>query len=535
MSFNILYVENSKEDYSDIFSQIEKYNEDNDDRLPLSVENATDPEDLKEKLDIRHSIVLADLYYDDQATGVKDSVNRLNDIKRIVQEWSDKNNSGRPVPLIAFSRRQEQKQTLSEKDGLFDIWDKNTLSPEYVVWRLSKLAKEMSHVQPDSHLQYLIRKMINGPQWHDHVITMAKKYNAGWTEFDQIDRAGGIIEEIAKEFNTITECREMWDVMTRWESFGRAISPQTRGHSRHVINVFWLGYYLLNHEKLQDMFAQNWSDLLYIREGMQAVKDDKPLEAVNNVWFYAGLFHDVGACVEKNVKILDYYNKLYKKFDEFGLQGSALEICSYEQTEAELKDNLKHIIGPLGEIVFPIVKNSLKNKTPDHGYMGAELIKKIITANKQQEYAREAARAIVLHNVLSDLKFASGSEISWEQEPITCLLVLCDQLQTWDRERGDEKIEDSSDLPVRAELLELRVKEFKEAELCCEVSINYITKRHVETNFVIKERVENTLIKILNANPYKALEKIKKPWPFSLKAKFYLNRNYLTKLNFLGK
>ena len=64
------------------------------------------------------------------------------------------------------------------------------------------------------------------------------------------------------------------------------------------------------------------------------------------------------------------------------------------------------------------------------------------------------------------------------------------------------------------------------------ISINYITKRHVEKNIVIKGRVEDNLKKTLHANPYKALDKIERPWPFKLESKFYLNRNYLTKLNF---
>ena len=86
MSFNILYVENSIEDYNDLLKYINEYNEENTDRLPLSIENAENPDELKNKLNIRHRIVLADIYYDNTETGELDSVNLLNEIKRIVQE-----------------------------------------------------------------------------------------------------------------------------------------------------------------------------------------------------------------------------------------------------------------------------------------------------------------------------------------------------------------------------------------------------------------------------------------------------------------
>ena len=299
MSFNILYVENSTEDYNDLLKYINEYNEENTDRLSLSIENAENPDELKHKLNIRHRIVLADIYYDNPETGELDSVNLLNEIKRIVQKWSDNNNEGRAIPIIAFSRRRTQKQTLADKEGLFDIWDKNTASYEYVVWRLSELAQEMSRVQPDSHLQYLIRNMTTGPSWHEQVKTMAQKYNAGWTEYDQIDKAGVSIVEIAQKFNTGTQCEEMWKIMTQWEALGRAVSPNNRGHSRHVINVFWIGYYILNHDKMKTMFNGFWTGLLYERDSMKEVKDVAPIDAINNTWFYAGLFHDVCACIEK--------------------------------------------------------------------------------------------------------------------------------------------------------------------------------------------------------------------------------------------
>ena len=96
MSFNILYVENSKEDYHDLLNHINKYNEENTDRLPLSIENAENPDELRNKLNIRHRIILADIYYDNPETGEPDSVNLLNEIKRIVQKWSDNNNLDSP-------------------------------------------------------------------------------------------------------------------------------------------------------------------------------------------------------------------------------------------------------------------------------------------------------------------------------------------------------------------------------------------------------------------------------------------------------
>lgn len=524
MSFNILYVEDDDDDFNDILKHINEYNNEEKDRLPLRIERAKDPDELEDKLDIRYRIVLADIYYDDH--------NRLKDIKRIVKEWSNKNNMGRTVPIIAYSRRQTQEETLADSSGLFDIWDKNTSKPKYVTWRLSKLAQEMSRIQPDSYLQCLIRNMENGPSWHEQVKIMAQKYNSGWTEYDQIDKAGTIITGIAQGFKTSTQCKEMWDIMTEWEALGRAISPNTRGHSRHVINVFWLGYYILNHKYMKGLFGKFWSKLLLSRGGMEDIGDVPPVEAINNTWFYAGLFHDVCACIEKNKKLTKFQECLYSKFKSIGVNLSASQqTLSGEITSVE--DILKDITKPLNEEITPLIEKSLTANKPDHGFIGAIYLTKKIKPVKQQNYAREAARAVIIHNLIGNFEEDINKKLSWENDPFACLLALCDQLQTWDRERGDETLADGSDLPVRAELLDLQISSHADTTPYVNISINYITRRHVEKNSVIRERVEDKLKKILQDNPYKALEKITTPWPFQLESKFYLNRNHLTTIKFV--
>lgn len=532
MSFNILYVENDDDDYEEILHHINEYNKEKEDRLPLRLERARDPDELENKLDVRHRIVLADIYYDNPNTGKIDADNRLNDIKRIVENWSEQKNGGRSIPLIAFSRRETQEATLADSDELFDIWDKNTASPRYVTWRLANLAQEMSRSQPDSYLQCLIRNMDNGPSWHDQVKQMAQKYNSGWTEFDQIDKAGTIITEIAQKLSTGTQCEEMWKIMTEWEALGRAISPNTRGHSRHVINVFWLGYYIINHENMKGMFNEFWSKLLLKRGGMEDIGDAPPIEAINNTWFYTGLFHDVCACIEESKKLTNFHQKLYGKFKGIGINSSPSQQTLSDEIKTSVKDILQEIANPLNEDICPLVEKSITKNEPDHGIIGAIYLTKTIQQTKQKSYAREAARAVIVHNIIGDFENSINTQLSWENEPFACLLALCDQLQTWDRERGDDTLSEGSDLPVRAELLDLQIGSSVDTTLCINISINYITRRHVEKNSVIRERVEDKLKKILQANPYKALEKIMTPWPFQLRSKFYLNRNHLTTLSF---
>lgn len=243
MAFNIIYVEDDHHDYRSIEKAIKKYNEANLPATePLKVSRAHDPEDLRGKLDFNFDVVLADIYFDDR--------NCLSDIIKYIKDWGVKKNSGRPLPIIAYSARASLIECLKNKNELYDIWDKNTTTPEFVAWRLSKLAVELTHFQPDSKLQSLIRDMPCGASWHNQVIEMAEKYNSGWTEHKQIIEAGKSIQRIARALGVWEECEPMWRLMTDWEFLGRAISHTTRGHARHAINVFWLGYYFIHHKLL---------------------------------------------------------------------------------------------------------------------------------------------------------------------------------------------------------------------------------------------------------------------------------------------
>ncbi|MBU1568161.1 MAG: hypothetical protein KJ630_21375 [Proteobacteria bacterium] len=533
MGFNILYVEDDDDDYKDILKHVTEYNEGAENRLPIQLDRAKDPEELESKLDIGHRIVLADIYYDNPTTN--SSKNCLQDIKRIIREWSKINNSERTIPIIASSRRQTQLETLADHEGLFDIWDKNTSSSKYIVWRLSKLAQEMSRVQPDSYLQCLIRNMTSGPSWHDLVKKMAQKYNSGWTEYDQIDKAGTIIVEIAQKLNTSIQCKKMWNTMISWEALGRAISPYTRGHSRHAINVFWLGYYIINHNEMKGVFIRSWEKLLLNRGNMEDASNADATEAINSTWFYAGLFHDTCACVEKNQELEGFYNKLYGKFQNIGVRKTSNVEPFFNIEQEYVREFLKENAKSLSDEIVPIVIKSIEKRAPDHGFVGALYLIKEINEPAQKAYALEAGRALILHNIIRKFESSIKGKLSWDLDPFACLLALCDQLQTWDRERGDDNLANDSDLPVRAELLDLQITppiHPANSLPWMHVSINYITRRHVEKSTVLSERVEDNLKKILQDNPYEALGKIKQPWPFKLESKFYLNRNYLTTLNF---
>jgi hypothetical protein len=576
--YDVIYVEDDLEDWKKLNQAVNERNQ-TAKSLPLRVQWAATPEKLDSMLSLSTRLVLADVYFPSNPLTDSQQVERLDDIIASVRRWSDSQRSiqlidedsqpPRLLPIIAYTRRSpaglEYCLAKERRKYLYDIWDKSAASPEYAAWRLSEISKDLSRRRPDALSQRLIREMEKGEgaSWHETVVDMTRRYDEGWSEQDQIVRAGASIEAIAFKLDVWNECGPMWNAMTRWEALSRAVSTKTRGHARHVINVFWLGYYLLNHKYLKNKFIEYWERLKINRKKMNAVKDDDPTEALCNTWFYAGLFHDVGGIAEKSFNAGAFERELNSIFSDIAPLTSAewMTISQYlngskrllQQTENELLARAQAVVGkskedfmlsvqpwlnefddPLIPLIRPIVENSITRNEPDQGVISALHLRRKINNGRQECYAREGARAISMHNLFP--KLGNGTDmlpVSWENEPFVCLLLLCDQLQTWDRERGTEALNDS-DQPSRAELSSIEISRDNDGRPLITISIDYIAPVHVDRSYELRLRVHDELTKVLHKNPYRALNRIQKPWPFDLHVQCTLSGERLEHMYFGG-
>jgi CheY-like chemotaxis protein len=535
-SFNVLYVEDENTPWERLEKAILEHNKEKP-AEPINVVRARAPEEVKEKLDLNIDLVLADVYL--PRDGKLDD--RLDDIIEYVESWSSRNNAGRPLPIIAFTGWGEDalKNCLIRREKLFDIWDKSSASPPYVAWRLSEFSKELSRIRPDMRMQQLIRGMPpeTGSSWHQYVIEMTQKYDSGWTEYDQIRKAGEAIQDIADSMDVWPQCEPMWESMTEWEGLSRASSRKIRGHARHVINVFWLGYYLLHHEYLRDFFSGCWEGMVSNRPKMEPVRDVRdPLEALSNCWYYAGLFHDVGGCIEKSYEVVKALKRTTSLFGDLApdvaLKDSSTRVPLIDRATRWLNE----FDDDLSNLIRPVVIDSDKQNKPDQGVVAALLLRAQFEKraqgirDEQGCYAREGARAMSMHNLFPQLAPERPTlPVSWEDDPLVCLLLLCDQLQTWHRERSDETSTlAEGDFPSRAELADLEVRKSVSGRPKIYMSIDYIAPQHLAHTPDIYERVKSQLTKVLREYPFRALKRIKRPWPFGLEVQCTLSKDPLT-------
>jgi len=549
MSFAILYVEDREKDWYKVAKAVEQFNarlsseraihekvrnvETGEHLSPklsgekLLIERARNPEELREMLDLRFDVILADVRFKEMVGDVQGEADRLNDIVRYVESWKKAQPEDRQLPIIAYTGtgKETLRRCLELKEKLYDIWDKNTASPDYVAWRLSRLAVDVARLRPDAKMQYILQQMDSGAQWHEHMIDMAKRYDAGWTERDQVERAGHAISGIAHQLGVWEQCDEMWSIMKKWEWLGRAASRGVRGHARHVINVFWLGYVLLHQHPLESFWKRAWRQLIANREGMGPALADKPLDALSNTWFYAGLFHDIAGCLEKGQHLLDVQFELVRPLCGKEIEAPKVWDSHLAGFQAALDKLAADFDQPLGTVIKEIGARGLRKSTLDHGLLAAIHLRGLTSDPRQACFAREAAKAVALHNLYPDLEEGLARGLTWETEPVVCLLLLCDQLQTWDRERGDEALQDE-DKPHRAELAELEVTNGKRPTVG--IRIDYIAPPHVLRSREVYDRVRVALEHVLKARPSKTLRMVGQPWPFQLDVRFSLSGRSLS-------
>jgi hypothetical protein len=527
MDFNVLYVEDDPLDYEDLWKAVRDHNKTGG-PVHFNFVQAESPAEVPHKLSLAIDVVLADVVLPSYK-GAGDERNRLAQVVKAVLSTVE----GRNLPIIAYTctGADTLRACLKLRGRLYDIWDKNNVEPRYVIWRLSQLAADVARLRPDKELQSLIRKMSGVANWHSRVVKMAEDYDEGRNESDQIERAGHQVGLIAGDLGVRGSFQQMWPAIKDWEPVERAVTFQTRGHARHAINVFWLGYYLLNDPDMLTFCKSVWAWLK--SRGVKYPTDVDTADSrvvLSNIWFYAGLFHDVGMCVDRSREVYAHQSDLLTKFGDIAepLPGA---VKTPGRNLASCLDPLIACIGGAqGDQVRTAVLRNIKAPQwrPDHGIVSALQFVRQIAVDKHCEthqvyYASEAARAVALHNLVPSLLGDTVPlVIEWEDNPLGCLLMICDQIQTWDRERGDDNFKSHG--PQRAELSMLQITSDKKGKPHIEMSIDYIAPRYLTRSPDLYKNVKTVLEDVIATHPKQALDAgIAKPWPFSLQVSFTLS------------
>jgi len=270
---------------------------------------------------------------------------------------------------------------------------------------------------------------------------------------------------------------DLLDVLKSYEENAATLIDKQRDHYIHSVNVFLLGLSIY----IQNQNFRAAFDTANLNKEIYPYSYDTKHEEFFYRWGIASLFHDVGYPVEiigrQIGKFMDFATNVdggikvtsHLEFDNFEQLNSIEEIipkreftkayyesydsCVYvdllkpvdliaHKLHIALDADLKKVKENLDRFVFVMAKNGFI----DHGYYSAIIVLKwygflIQSCKYKPEYfyypVLDSASAILLHNYYKNVMMKppfSKNSLSPKTHPVAYLLMLCDELQEWNRE-----------------------------------------------------------------------------------------------------
>jgi len=509
------------------------------------------PRCVEAVLDETFDLVITDVLFDHRmASGVAeiepggDAASEIRILFQAVKRVSTTRLKGRSVPIILYTQQGSAVMPIVRQyeHEIADVWDKAS-SSEFLAWRLHTIAFHMAFGSSGRSLARLVASGVKSAWEAAHVTQMATEYMRSGNEIDQIDAVTLPIRQIASDWKIQSPVDQMWKLFTGWEPLDRAASLAKRAHVRHAVNVFWMGHLLLNAVGLEGLKSKIAFPISQGSASKDAANWDYNSLA-NLAWFLCGLFHDIGQPGLGVSEILAVQGRSWKPVlvPAATVLGEAKQAFSKAIGDFRLSfcERLTQMIidagksksigsSPVGTMlrVFETYLVAHKDLHDDHGLLGAcVLAEQLKLLDNPSDTAKAAGVAACIAAAVHNLAGKTGEEpVSWENAPLACLLVVCDQLQAWDREVDElSKKARWHSLPTHAELREFAVMgtDATRKEPHVRISIDYKALPEVASDVVRLNDMKNDLKGVLLDFPVKAIKEGLSDWFFSLDVTFSL-------------
>lgn len=302
---------------------------------------------------------------------------------------------------------------------------------------------------------------------------------------------------------------DLLDVLRYYEENAAVLVDKQRDHYVHSVNVFLLGL---------SIYSQNNSFRNIIEENFNKIPEknriyETGIEKFLFEWGISSLCHDVGYPMEitsnQIKKFVDLVSNNEEKssaspyigFNNFEVLNSinnSSEIRPLDLLSNNIHNRLGTDLKLTKEKLYGFLGDMQKSGFVDHGFYSAIILLKwygylvkqyYIDKNDSNHPIVNCAAAILLHNYYKNVLMKKPfclSSLKCEKHPIAYLLILCDELQEWNREAYG--IEDKKKVLADGSRIQISERELK---------IEYLAPKGImESNFANKK--EQTLNNILN-------------------------------------
>lgn len=359
------------------------------------------------------------------------------------------------------------------------------------------ISKGSQPAQWAAEIERVIRNYIEdsgGQAIYKHVRNI-KSYN-GW-EKENIYNAATVVWTSE---NGHTKWKGFWDILTKHcsdKKILRAVNvmsdafkesdliamggvPSMRGHLEHVLQVFFTGYVLIN--SLPE-FKKTTLDRIKQLLGVKYLPEDEPIywDTFNIAWLVAATLHDTAYSFELLPEIISKLKQIVSVYPE-SYSSDILQIpiaaenkwIIPNQADQVVKDIFNNVVTKLhsnginSEWIFTnyLFESSKGGKRINHGVLaGIIYVSKIIpqknAINEEQKNLFEILSWAGIAMSLHSLKIPGAKNkkcIVAKDDPLSFMLMLCDEIQVWNRDRPD-KVEQYSKYRM-VDLIDLSIDSF---------------------------------------------------------------------------
>ena len=422
-----------------------------------------------------------------------DGTNCIKEIVNTVQQISPS------LKIVIYTHYRDDLFEDCKGLDIYDIWNKASTPPHYLKWRVERTLKEPWNIIPGQVLVNTIKKYLATKEkdtWEVHLLKMLENYSPQLTAHQNFDDMTKELRDISKNLDLPTTIfQEMTNSFLKQDIMSLISNPKAWGHAKHVLNVYWLGYYILNSKILnKEVNAKRIIDFLKLSK--KEKKESTKL--INRSWILASLFHDFGLIGEKLDVLIDNSNNILKEYPWSNDKKSQVKLdASYGENDRKelLTKHFEELKANVGsEFVHEI--NQAWEDSLNHGILSAiTLLDKY--SNTEKKSITCAAIACALHNI----KFDEEKRLKYTEQPLACLLRFCDEIQTWERETGLETIKN------KIWLQSIALAEISERnENSLYFRIEYIHRKDLAPNDSKNEQTHEELQKVLDNYTIPSLE-----------------------------
>ena len=454
--FSILFIEDEDDDKERVINAVEIANQKKEKtgiKFHLTSTGIWEDAEMLLKKN-RYDIVIADLFIYSDSEEKKLGGRGEFPIRDCLLELTEANSPRTPV--VFYTDKVTLGKIEAYHNRIWDFWNKEEINEELLAFRMRKMQdlreRELSSDLLLKSLRTRLQKMSNNHitiLWKDRIHEMIDGYN----EYDLItDKTAAMktpLVSLSADLGFSDSFQRGMNALRKIDIPSSTLIPIARPHYFHALNTFLLGYYLFLLSDIQ------WPDILPECGLYESIKDksgtqkqealDKAWLETLKAWFAASSIHDVGISISGYKRMVEELTKIAEELNITDRNGSGITIKAKEK----IIDNIINEIATLNsDKAIREVILKLKNSN-DHGFLSALFLgtcclKEVEQEGHDSKFLLIAAEAAALHDQFTDDDFPL---IDFSKNPVSAMLIFCDSIQSWGRERLDFKtiIEDEDD------------------------------------------------------------------------------------------